>query len=244
MIPKRRFGSLGLTILVAAAMGHPAVTAQESDGASDIFGVYTPPIFRNMPPVTEPDVYPFTPQAQALFDTYNPVAQDARTVDDCAAEKVPGVLWDNSPMEFVRDGDAILMRFERLGTTRRIHMDGGLPPADHPRTNLGYSVGRWENGVLVIETTHTAGGVLRNLRGHPVSPDAKLTERYWREPGDMDLRMELTVEDPVNYTETVTLGRAWVWAPDDQILPWNCVSLGPKDAEPDLDELERLLEAL
>lgn len=231
-------------VFAACALASAGAAAQDSGEIPDIFGVYTPPIFRNMPPVTQPDVYPFTSRGQAFFDAYNPAAQDARSVDDCAAEKVPGILWDNGPMEFVDEGDTIVMRFERLGTTRRIHMDGRPPPAEHPPTNLGYSVGRWENGALVIETTHTAGGVLRNLRGHPVSPDARLIERYWREPGQMDLRMQLTVEDPINYTEPVTLGRGWVWAPDEVIQPWNCVSLGPKDAEPDLDELTRMLETL
>ena len=230
--------------LISCAVPSLFANAQTADDAIDIFGVYMPPLFRTMPPVTQPDPYPFTPRAQAMFDAYDPATQDARSVDDCAAEKVPGILWDNNGMEFVRDGNAIIMRFERLETTRRIHMDGVPPPADYPHTNLGYSIGRWESGALVIETTLTAGGVLRNLRGHPVSPDARLTERYWREPGQMDLKMELTVEDPLNYTEPVTLGREWVWAPGEALQPWNCVSLGPKDAEPDLDELARMLESL
>lgn len=237
--------ALRLIVMTAGVIGPAAVGAQGSRGEeADLFGVYSPPLFRTMPPVTEPDVYPFTPPAAEFYDSYDPVAQDARSSDDCAAEKVPGVLWDNSPMEFVQDGDSILMRFERLGTTRRIHMNGPPPAADQARSELGYSVGRWEDGALIIETTHTLGGVLRNLRGHPVSPQARLTERYWREPGQMDLKMELTVEDPVNYTESITLGREWVWAPEEEIRPWNCVSLGPKDAEPDIDELSRMLEAL
>jgi len=236
--------AFSVIIFAACVAAGATVVAQETDEAIDIFGVYMPPLFRNMPPVTQPDVYPFTPQAREYFEAYNPAVQDARSVDDCAAEKVPGILWDNGLMEFVLEGSTILMRFERLATTRRIHMDGDPPSADHPHTNLGYSVGDWDDGALIIQTTHTAGGVLRNLRGHPVSPDAHITERYWREPGQMDLQMELTLEDPVNYTEPVTLGRGWVRAPDDEIQPWNCVSLCPKDAEPDLDELTRILEGL
>ena len=222
-----------------------AVAQTTDDSEVDIFGVYSPPIFQSMPPVIEPDVYPFTPGAAEFFDTYDPVIQDVRSTDDCAAEKVPGVLWDNGHMEFLRGEDgAILMRFERLGTTRTIHMNSAPPSAGHPNSDLGYSAGRWENGVLIIETTHTAGGVLRNLRGHRVSENARLTERYWREPGQMNLKMELVVEDPANYTESVTLGREWVWAPEEEIQPWNCVSLGPKDTAPDLDELTRMLEGL
>ena len=237
--------ALRLMVFAASVIGPPTAGAQGTSGHEvDLFGVYSPPIFRTMPPVIEPDVYPFTPQAEEFYNSYDPVVQDARSTNDCAAEKVPGILWDNSPMEFVRDGDSILMRFERLGTTRRIHMDGWAPPTDQAHSELGYSVGRWEDGVLIIETTHTMGGVLRNLRGHSVSPQARLTERYWREPGQMDLKMELAVEDSVNYTETFTLGREWIWAPEEEIHPWNCISLGPKDAEPDIDELSRMLESL
>ena len=98
--------------------------------------------------------------------------------------------------------------------------------------------------VLTVETTHTTGGVIRNLRGHPLSPDTRLMERYWREPQEMDLRLELVIEDPANYTEAITLGRQWVWAPEEEVHGWECISLGPKDAEPDLDELARMLEEL
>ena len=53
--------------------------------------------------------------------------------------------------------------------------------------------------------------------------------------------MELVLNDPVNYTEPVTLSREWLWAPNEQVIPWNCVSLGPRDEEPDIEALRRLL---
>ena len=40
------------------------------------------------------------------------------------------------------------------------------------------------------------------------------------------------------------MGRAFIWAPDEEIRDYGCVSLGPKDAPPDLDELVRMLEEL
>ena len=54
----------------------------------------------------------------------------------------------------------------------------------------------------------------------------------------------MSFNDPVNYTETFTFGRRFVWAPDEAIRPWNCVDLGVKDMPPDLDELTRMLEEL
>ena len=53
--------------------------------------------------------------------------------------------------------------------------------------------------------------------------------------------MELVIEDPVNYTEPFQIGREWIWSPDEQAIPWNCVSLGDWDREPDFDELRRIL---
>ena len=132
---------------------------------------------------------------------------------------------------------------ERGGIVRPIVMDGTPPAADQPNTRLGYSVGRWEGDVLIIETTHISGGIVSG-NARPLSPDGRVTERYWREPGSNDLQMDLEIDDPVNYTEAFKVGRVFIWAPDEEIRPWECVRLGPKDAPADLDELTRMLEEL
>ena len=59
-------------------------------------------------------------------------------------------------------------------------------------------MGSWSEDVLTVETTHLAGGVVFTSRGYPVSPEARITERYWREAGK-NLQMELLIDDPVNY---------------------------------------------
>ena len=69
-------------------------------------------------------------------------------------------------------------------------------------------------------------------------------ERYWREPGDDVLHVEVEIDDPVYYTETFTMAREWVWSPDEQLQDWGCVDFGDKDAPPDIDELVRMLEEL
>jgi len=52
------------------------------------------------------------------------------------------------------------------------------------------------------------------------------------------------VDDPVNYTEPVTLGRTWIWSADERVRAWNCISLGARGSEPDIEELAQALEAL
>ena len=218
---------------------------QTAGSEVDISGIYSASVFIGVASVFEPDVYPFTADAQRAFDAYDPLTAAANQTDDCAVETMPGLLWSSNPIQIVHEDEKIVMRFERGNTTRSIRMHGAAPSPHEPHTGLGYSVGHWERAVLTLETTHILDGVIRNNRGYPISREARITERYWREPGENDLQMELLVDDPTNYTETLKLGRVWIWSPNEQVRLWKCISLGPRDSEPpDIDELARMLEEL
>jgi hypothetical protein len=229
-------------VVVVGVVGQIRVRAQEPDAPSaasdpDFSGIYA-----GAPTIIEPDVYPFTAEGERAHRVYDPLTGDPRQVDDCAPESMPAILWAGTlnTMRIYLESDTIAMHLEHGGTVRSIHMVGAEPSAAQAHTELGYSRGSWSGDVLTVETTHLAGGVVFTSRGYPVSPQARITERYWRE-ADKSLQMELLIDDPVNYLQPVKLGREWLWAPDEQVLPWNCVSLGPRDAEPDIDELRRLL---
>ncbi len=233
-----------LFALVSAVTLHAPAGAQQDDRAgADIWGIYEAEPFVGTPPVAQPDPYPFTATGQRTFESYDVLAVDPRSQDDCAADTVPGVLWSANPMQFSEADGMIVLRYERNNITRSIPL-GGTLPADPEPTGLGHSVARWIDGVLTIETVGMSGGYLRNNRGYPLSSEGRITERYWREPGELDLTLEVTVDDPVNYTETFTLGRPWVWAPHEEIRPWICIDLGSGNEAPDIDELTRQLEAL
>lgn len=237
-------------VFLAAAVGivsHFVVRAQaqgtQAPGAiGDLAGFY----IGARQPFVEPEIYPFTPEGERAHSDYDPLTGDPRQYDDCAGESIPAVLWAGtvSNMQVIQEvGDVIELHYEHGGAERTIHMGGTAPAADEPHTNLGYSVGRWEGDALVIETTNLNGGVVFTNRGYPLSTQTHITERYTRD-AEKDLHMELTIEDLVNYTEPLKLGREWVWSPDDRLIPWNCVSLGDRDGEQDIDEIRRILNEL
>ena len=234
-------------VILVGVISHVTVNAQApgtlpAGSEVDFSGVYVTG-FVGLPTfVTEPDVYPFTAEAKRAFSAYDPLVAAANQVDDCAAVTMPLILWSTDPMQIVQEDGRIVIRFEEYDTTRFIPMDGVPPAEDQPHTRLGYSVGHWLGDVLTIGTTHMIDGFIH--RGYPISREARITERYWREPGENDLQMELLVDDPTNYTETFTLGWEWIWSPDERVRPWECFSLGPRDSEPDIDELARMLEEL
>jgi len=225
--------------------GLPAVgTPQTAESPENFFGVYAAPIFDDgVPPLHEPDVIPFTEEGRRVSEAYNPGRDDPGMIDDCAPDPVPSIVWSGPPIEILEEPGRIVIRYERANVVRSIDMAGTPPAADQPHTYLGYSVGRWEGDVLMIETTHMSGGAISE-GSRPLSRDGRITERYWREPGESDLQLEVEIDDPAYYTETFTMSRSFVWAPDEQLQDWGCVDFGPKDTPPDIDELVRMLEEL
>jgi hypothetical protein len=66
-------------------------------------------------------------------------------------------------------GHALVLRYEVNQLQRVVHMNMATHPANAPRTPLGHSIGRIENGELVIETanfTHGRGGVATRPASH------------------------------------------------------------------------------
>ncbi len=208
----------------------------------DFSGVYMPPVFVGSPTLIVPDVYPLTAAGRQHVDSYSEF-DEQRQANDCTPESMPGVLWLGAAMELSFEDGVPVFHYERGGTVRTIAMNANAPAAQ-PASALGYSSGSWEDETLVIETTRLNGGTLVNNRAHPVSSEAKLIERYWRSSGSNDLNLELTVDDPVYYTEPFTMSRTLVYSPDDALQEWVCVNLGSRDEAPDIDELTRMLEAL
>ena len=231
-----------LSIFVSV-ISHWTVNAQTSGMALDFSGIYVSGALIGTTTYTQPAAYPFTSQGQRAHTAFDPIVADPQQLDDCAGEPVPSVIWGGNPMQVTQEEGLILMRFESGDTVRTIHVNGTTPTADQPHTLTGFSTGRWVGNELRVETTHLAAGFITN-RGYPMSDRTRLTERYWRDPGENNLQMELVVDDAENYTESVTLTREFAWSVDEELRPWECVSLGPRFTEPDIDELARMLEQL
>ena len=117
----------------------------------------------------------------------------------------PRLVWEeNEPIEFVFTQGRILQLFQWGRTLRELWTDGRkLPTGDNldllGPSWFGISVARWEGNTLVVETTGFDERAWPDQYGHPLSFDAKITERYTRVgPNTIDATM--TIDDPKNYT--------------------------------------------
>ena len=228
------------TTLVGTANNSTArAQARGEAPGTDFSGVYVGG------PLTQPDTYPLSAEGIHRRNAYD--AFTASREDDCAPPTMPGILLGGliAGMQITLEDGRIEMRLERNDATRSIQITGVAPPSNQAHTNLGYSTGSWDGAVLTVETTHLLSSVLGRDSGYPLSEEARVVERYWREPGNDDLQMELVIDDPANYTQPVTISREWIWSPDEVVKPWSCFNLGPRESEPpDIEELKRRLGEL
>jgi hypothetical protein len=103
---------------------------------------------------------------------------------------------------------------------REIWMDGRGHPPEHARhTWQGFSTGRYEGDVLVVETTHLKAGWMRR-NGLPLSDRATLTDRFFRH-GDV-LTHVMIVEDPVYLTEPLVKSNGFLLLPNGVMTPYPC----------------------
>jgi hypothetical protein len=115
---------------------------------------------------------------------------------------------------------AVRTRLRWQAPERTIWMDGREHPPEYAaHTWQGFSTGRWEGNVLVVETTHMKQGWLRR-NGLPRSDRAHMTEHFIRH-GNF-LTQIVMISDPDYLTETFIRTNNWELDPSQSIEPYLC----------------------
>ncbi len=126
------------------------------------------------------------------------------------------------PMQIVRDGQNLLVRYEEWALLRPIYMDGRDHPEHRTHTLLGHSIGRVEDGVLIVETERvTSDRVSDETRiGH--SEELRGIERYTVHDDPRRLEQTLTLEDPVTFTGRLVVTKTWLYTPEVELVQDTC----------------------
>ena len=129
------------------------------------------------------------------------------------------------PRQIVQTKNLMLITYESNYGLRYIYLDGRPAPNNDPTPWwFGYSRGWYEGDTLVVETTHFNGeeraGWL-DVNGSPYTDALKMTERF-RRPNFGTLEIELTVDDPKNYTRPFTVQLTQDFEPDTELVDEFC----------------------
>jgi hypothetical protein len=157
------------------------------------------------------------PSPTKVNATFTPAALEARKSFDlldnfatrCGPQGMPGAMIGPLPVEFVERGNDIVVHAEIYDTTRTIHMDQTAPPAGTAPSILGHSVGRWDNGTLVVNTTLVDWPYFDTI-GTPQSNAVAIEERYSLSADQTKLDLRLTVTDPANVVGPAIIDTHWL----------------------------------
>ena len=154
-------------------------------------------------------------------------AESGGTEIHCLPMGVPRVLFVSVPFKIVQTPQLILMIYEADYTRRQVYLDGRKLPADPDPTWLGYSTGRWDANTLVVDTAGLNDKAFLDAMSHPRSESMHITERFRRRDfGHMEV--EMSFNDPVNYTKPFSIHFNLELHPDTDVLETIC-NEGEKD---------------
>ena len=151
-----------------------------------------------------PEGLPYQPHAAKLAKE--------RRADDSRDDPHVRCLPDNPPRawtlphltKIMQTPKQLALLYEVNAMYRQIFTDGRPFPEDPTPTWNGYSVGAWEGDSLVVRTQGFRDDLWIDTGGSPMSDVAKMTERITR-PNYGTLNIELTIDDPKNYTKPFTV---------------------------------------
>lgn len=166
-------------------------------------------------------VAPFRPWAQALYEYRQANGLQDDPTQYCLPPGGPRHLHDTGGFRIIQDRNYDRVYFVFGGGNRNwrlINLDGRSPPdpEEVAATYFGYSTGRWEADVLVVESSGFNARFWFSNGGLPHTEALRLTERFSR-PDFNTLSYEVTVDDPLTYTRPWTSVWTVAWVEDGEI---------------------------
>ena len=121
-------------------------------------------------------------------------------------------------------GSEVVIYHESMDVTRTVHIDMDAHPADIEPSIMGHSIGRFDDGTLIIETAGFSAGVLTGSVLH--SDQLTLVERLSIQEDTGRLLISWTANDPLYYSEPLT-GSQQLQSTDQEIIRYDCIPGSP-----------------
>ena len=228
----RRAGLCAAALVVAVALTAGAAPAAAQ---VELSGVWQPRYHEDFPErIPGPELrdylgLPINDAARQFAESWDP-SRITLPEEQCRVHVSPYILrgplnlriWVEKHPQ-TQEVQAIKMYSSTYEQTRTIWMDGRPHPGPNaPHTWMGFSTGRWDGDMLIVETTHLKQGWVRR-NGLPMSDRANYTE-YIVLNGDMLTHIGVLV-DPVFLAEPLVKSEEFFRAQRDlpaQTWLWVC----------------------
>lgn len=155
---------------------------------------------------------PMTPWGQEKYRSAKPVfgpnkkppQESNDPVYGCFPPGVPRIYLQQRPMEIVQLQNEVIIAYQYDRLVRHIYTDGRAhDDFIDPPLWMGDSIGKWEDGALVVDAIGFNDKTWLDRVGHPHSDALDVIERF-RRLDHGTLVDDITIEDPKAYTKAWT----------------------------------------
>jgi hypothetical protein len=126
------------------------------------------------------------------------------------------------PMQISRDGEHLLVHYEEWSLLRPIYMDGRPHPLQRTPSLLGHSVGRVENGELIVESAVVTPDLISDTSQAGHSGALTAVERYTVRDDPHRLERTFTLTDPTMFTKPLVITKTWLYTPEIELVQDTC----------------------
>lgn len=160
--------------------------------------------------------------AQAIRDARQKASGKGMPTEKCLPSGIPpDMLRPSMPFKIVQGSGVTVILLEEFNNWRQILTDGrALPPVSQPAW-LGYSIGRWDGDIFVVDTAGFNDQTWLDSGGTPHSEALRLLERFRRlDFGHMEI--EFSFDDPKAFTRSWSTTARFVLQADSDLMDNQC----------------------
>jgi hypothetical protein len=142
----------------------------------------------------------------------------------CASSGLVRISGNPLPI-IITSGDwEVSLLFEDEHAIQHVYTDGRPMLEDWIPSGMGYSVGHWDGATLEIETRWLLGNWIAARGIEHQGDETTITERYTMTQDGKYLLAELTLDDPLTYTQPLRRVRGYERNINALIYPYECDS--------------------
>jgi len=139
----------------------------------------------------------------------------------CKPTGVPAIANLPIPFKIIQTEKLVIILYEEGSVFRQVFLDSRKTVQDPQPRWMGYSTGKWEGDILVIESSGFTEKSWLDRLGHTHSEAMRITERY-RRTDVGHLEYEVTINDPKTFTRPVKYTQKASLVPDEDLLEYFC----------------------
>ena len=172
----------------------------------------------NQPTYFPPTGWPLTAKGAALVAQFS---EDQNPVLECYDPGPPkSMTLPYAHRIRYQDPATLVIERDLMEELRLVHLDRAAPPG--PPSKMGHSVGWFENGDLIVETTGFTADRWGTHTGIDSSEQKNVRERFHLVDGGTGIEIEITVTDPVYLREPATFTHRWIKVADRELVQAPC----------------------